>query len=94
MNKQPVHVIRFGMIKASIWLNRTRAGERHNVTVMRLFRDGDMWRESTHFGRDDLPLLSKVIDLAHTWIYQQGSSEPESTGTRFDGSSPTDEQGE
>lgn len=94
MNKQPVHVIRFGMIKASIWLNRTRAGERHNVTVMRLFRDGDMWRESTHFGRDDLPLLCKVIDFAHTWIYQQGNSESESTGNRFDVSTPTDEQRE
>ena len=91
MNKQPVHVIRFGMIKASIWLNRTRAGERHNVTVMRLFRDGDMWRKSTHFGRDDLPLLSKVVDLAHTWIYQQSNSDVESTGMHFSGSTQTDE---
>lgn len=80
MNKQPVHVIRFGMIKASIWHNQTRAGERHNVTVMRLFRDGDTWRESSHFGRDDLPLLSKVVDLAHTWIYQQGNCDQESVG--------------
>lgn len=75
MSKQPVHVVRFGLIKASIWQNQTRAGERHNVTVARLFRDGDVWRESTHFGRSDLPLLAKVIDHAHTWIYQQGNSE-------------------
>lgn len=73
MNKQPAHVIRFGLIKACIWQNQTRSGERHNVTLVRLFRDGDVWRESTHFGRDDLPLLSKVADLAHTWIYQHGN---------------------
>jgi hypothetical protein len=28
-----------------------------------------VWRESSHFGRDDLQLLAKVIDLTHTWIY-------------------------
>jgi len=79
MSKQPVYVIRFGLIKASIWQNQTRSGERHNVTVTRIFRDGDLWRESTHFGRDDLLLLAKVIDVAHTWIYQQATgceSEP------------------
>lgn len=74
MNKQPAHVIRLGLIKACIWQNQTRSGERHNVTFMRLFRDGDVWRESSHFGRDDLLLLNKVSDLAHTWIYQQGIS--------------------
>ena len=80
MNKQPVHVIRFGLIVASIWQNQTRVGERHNVTVTRLFRDGDLWRESTHFGRDDLPLLAKVIDFAHTWIFQQGTGKDTEQG--------------
>ena len=23
------------------------------------------------FGRDDLPLVAKVADMAHTWIFQQ-----------------------
>lgn len=72
MAKQPIHNIRFGYIKASIWQNQTKAGDRHNVTLTRLFRDGDVWRESNHFGRDDLLLLAKVIDLAHTWIVQNG----------------------
>lgn len=69
---QPVHVVRFGLIKASVWQNRTKNGERHNVTVCRLYRNGDVWVESNHFGRDDLPLVAKVIDLAHTWIFEQG----------------------
>jgi len=70
--KQPIHSIRFGYIKASIWQNQTKAGDRHNVTLTRLFRDGDLWRESNHFGRDDLLLLAKVVDQAHTWIVQNG----------------------
>jgi len=77
MAKQPVHSIRFGYIKASIWLNRTKSGDRHNVTVTRLYRDGDLWRESQQFGRDDLLLLAKSLDQAHTWITQQAvSSDP------------------
>lgn len=81
MSKQPVHAIRFGLIKASIWQNQTRAGERYNVTVARLFRDGDVWRESSHFGRSDLLLLSKAVDLAHTWIYQQSAGDPDSSAS-------------
>ena len=68
---KPVHEIRLGLIKAAIWHNLTRAGERHNVTLTRLFRNGDTWKESNHFGRDDLLLAAKVLDLAHSWIYQQ-----------------------
>jgi hypothetical protein len=72
--KQPIHTIRFGLIKAAIWRNQTKVGDRHVVTVVRLFRNGDVWQESTRYGRDDLPLVSKVIDLAHTWIYQNGAT--------------------
>jgi len=70
MARKPVHEIRFGLIKAAIWRNHTKSGDRHNVTVSRIYRNGDVWKESTHFGRDDLPLLAKVVDLAHTWIFQ------------------------
>lgn len=73
MAKQPIHSVRFGYIKVNIWFNQTKSGDRHNVTVTRLYRDGDLWRESQHFGRDDLLLLAKALDQAHTWIMQQGT---------------------
>jgi hypothetical protein len=67
--KPPIHVIRMGLIKASIWQNQTKVGLRHNVTVVRLFRNGDVWQESTRFGRDDLLLLAKILERAHDWIF-------------------------
>ena len=70
MSRAPVHEIRMGLIKASIWRNQTKSGERHNVTVSRLYKNGDIWKESNHFGRDDLLLVAKVADLAHSWIVQ------------------------
>jgi hypothetical protein len=63
---KPVHEIRLGRIRAAIWENPTQNGTRHNVTVSRLYKDVDKWKDSTSFGREDLPLVSKVLDLSHT----------------------------
>lgn len=70
---RPVHELRMGRIKAAIWENETSNGIRHNVTITRIYKDGEQWKDSSSFGRDDLPLVGKVSDLAHTWIYEQGS---------------------
>jgi hypothetical protein len=70
---KPVHEVRLGRIRGAIWANDTENGVRHNVTFSRLYKDGEKWKDSTSFGRDDLPLVMKVADLAHTWIYEQGS---------------------
>lgn len=67
---KPVHEIRLGRIRAAIWANNTQNGTKHNVTVSRLYKDGDDWKDSSSFGRDDLPLVSKVVDQAHTWIFE------------------------
>ena len=71
MKRPPIHEIRKGLIEVRIWRKKTRDGLRHTVTVTRLFRNGDSWKESTRFGRDDIPLIRLVLDEAHTWIYQQ-----------------------
>lgn len=72
-NRKPVQEIRVGLVRAAIWENDTQNGTRHNVTFSRLYRDSDgNWKDSSSFGRDDLPLLHKVSDRAHSWIYDHG----------------------
>lgn len=66
---RPVHEIRVGRIKAAIWENETQNGTRHNVTLSRIYKDGDEWKDSSSFGRDDLPLVAKVVDRVHDWIF-------------------------
>lgn len=68
---RPVHEVRFGHVKAAIWANEVDGFTRHNVTLQRLYKDGDDWKTSQSFGRDDLALVAKVADQAHTWIFQQ-----------------------
>lgn len=87
---KPVHEIRLGRIKAAVWENETQNGTRHNVTLQRIYREeGGDWKTSESFGRDDLPLVAKVADLAHTWIFQQGQAgnereeRRETAGSRF-----------
>jgi hypothetical protein len=70
---KPVHEVRLGRIKAAIWANETENGVRHNVTISRLYKDGDEWKTSHSFGRDELPLVEKIADLAHAWIFQHGN---------------------
>ena len=79
MSKKPVHEVRLGRIRAAIWENETQNGLRHNVTFSRLYKDGDQWKDSSSFGRDDLPLLAKVADMAHSWIFQNGQ-DPNGSG--------------
>jgi hypothetical protein len=69
-NNRPVQEIRLGRVKAAVWENETRNGTRFSVTVQRIYKDGEEWKTSDSFGRDDLPLLAKVLDRAHSYCYE------------------------
>ena len=85
MANRPVHEIRLGKVKAAIWKNDTDAGIRYSVSFVRIFKTEEGWDSSPTFGRDELPLVAKVADMVHTWIYQQNErvenapEEPEAT---------------
>lgn len=76
---RPAHEIRIGAIRAAIWANQSENGLWHNVTFERTYRDGEEFKSAASFGRDDLLILSKVADMAHSWIASQGPRKPEPT---------------
>ena len=82
---KPAQEIRLGRIKGTIWANEGENGTRYNVTFTRLYKDDEGWKDSDSFGRDDLPLIAKVADLAHTWIFQQGAAAGASNGSDDEG---------
>jgi hypothetical protein len=73
--EKPIKEIRLGSIKGAIWKNSTPNGVRYNVTFSRLYKDGDEWKSTDSFGRDDLLVLGKVADQAHSWIFEQAQEE-------------------
>ena len=80
---KPVKEIRLGRIKAAIWENETANGSRHNVKVVRLYKDGEEWKDSDSFGRDDLLVVGKVLDMAHTWIFEHGQTAESEGSEKF-----------
>lgn len=73
---KPTAEVRFGRIKATIWANENQNGERwHTVQLTRLYQDGDQWRSTHSFGRNDLLTVAKVADLAHTKVCELEASE-------------------
>ena len=76
MKTKPVNEIRIGSIRAAIWKNKTGESIRHNVTFSRSYKDGDEWKTSDSFGRDDLPKLILAAQKAYEWQFQNGHEEP------------------
>ena len=73
---KPAWEIRRGLIKVRVWQRRSKNGVRYSLSVVRLFRNGDQWKESTRLGRDDIPLVRLVLNEAHTWmLMNEGVSE-------------------
>ncbi len=68
---KPVYEIRVGGIRASIWRNDTDKGPRYNTTFDRSYRDGEEWKTSDSFGRDDLLTLGFVAQESLRWIVEQ-----------------------
>jgi hypothetical protein len=71
MNNKPVHVVRYGAIKAAVWENQTANGTMHNVTLRRSYKDGEEWKESDSLGTDDLLPAGKALSEAHSWIHAE-----------------------
>ena len=70
-NSQPVHKIRHGAVSASIWRQETDKGSLFNVTFQRSYKDGDNWKNSANFGRNNLLVVSLIAARAFEWIGNQ-----------------------
>lgn len=73
---KPVAEIRLATIRAAIWRNEGRNSRWYSVTLERSYRDGeDEFKSTTSFGRDDLLTVAKVVDLAHSRIFELQSED-------------------
>jgi hypothetical protein len=73
--KKPAHKIRSGNITATIWKNTSDSNKSswYTVNLPRSYKDtaDGEWKETDSYAVDDLPNLSKLADMAHTWIATQ-----------------------
>lgn len=70
--KVPVKTIRLGRIKAAVWENEADQKKFYNVTFARTYRDEQKnFHDSDSFGRDDLLVVAKLANEAHTFIFER-----------------------
>lgn len=68
---KPAHKLRAGGIEVAIWRNEGEKGPWYSVTMSRSYKKGEEWRQADSFAADDLLLLAKLLDQAHSWIISQ-----------------------
>jgi hypothetical protein len=65
-----------GRIAAAIWENKVNDRPFYNVTFSRSYVDSDQnFHNSDSFGRDDLLLVAKLADEAHSFIFDRLASQ-------------------
>lgn len=76
MSKKQPQKIRIGSVVANIWDRQGEKGPRYHVTFERIYKDEktEAWKSSDNFAVREVLELSKVADLAHTWIVTQSNS--------------------
>lgn len=68
----PIQTFRLGRIKAAVWENEADRKKFYNVTFARTYMGEDkQLHDADSFGRDDLPLVAKLADRAHTFIFER-----------------------
>ena len=61
---------RFGNIKVAVWPNQKDNGQVwFNTTIVRSYRNGAKWEDTTSFSRDDLPMVIMAAVAAFFWIW-------------------------
>jgi hypothetical protein len=70
-SNKPAHRIRSGALEVTIWRNDGEKGTFYSVSASRSYKQSEEWKQSDSFGQDDLLLLGKLFDMAHTWIMGQ-----------------------
>lgn len=68
-SNRPIKTVRAGNVRAAIWANVAEDDRTYySVTVTRSYRDGEEWKDSTVFGKDELPRVELVTRKAYEYI--------------------------
>jgi hypothetical protein len=87
MSDKPIHTLRIGSVKASIWENTSGAGKTFfSTSLVHTYKDeADQWRESSTFLPDDLPKLELASRKAFEFIHTQNAEKITAERTENDG---------
>ena len=68
---RPVRVFRTSGLSASVFCNQTKTKGQapfYKVTLRRTYKDGNQFKNTTSFGRDDLPIAALLLQKSWGFI--------------------------
>jgi hypothetical protein len=68
---RPTHEIRVGLVKAAIWKVKHEKGPFFSVTLCRIYKGEDGWKQSSFFSGRELSTVAEVAGMANAWIEKQ-----------------------
>lgn len=76
---QPIQTLRDGLLKATIWQNKSEDGRFfYNVSIVRSYLKDEEWRETTSFSGNELLRLSRLSQAAYDAIARHRKAERQS----------------
>jgi hypothetical protein len=67
--QRPIHEIRQGLITAKIYGRKLGGRLKFTVSLTRVFRNGEVWNESSRLGTENLLTASWLLTQAYRWIH-------------------------
>jgi hypothetical protein len=75
---KPVKVFRFRGVSAAIFENHStnegRESTYYKVNLQRTYKDGNDFKHTSHFNRDDIPVARHVLEQAWSFILETEAS--------------------
>ena len=68
---RPFYVVRRGLLKVVVWENQTTNGTMFSTQLIRVYKDGEEWKESHSLNREDLLHAAKMLDQVDTIIHRE-----------------------
>lgn len=75
MSNSPVKKFRLGAIVCTVWNNPNEKGDdRYSASIVRRYKVGDDWRETSSFFPEDLPVVARLSERAlnHIMLRMEG----------------------
>lgn len=59
--ERPIDEVRFGRVKVVVWRNQTKNGDMLNFKPVRIYKDGEEWKETQSLGVGDLLPMAETL---------------------------------
>ena len=69
-SNKPIRVFRLRGVKVAIFENHAADNVFYKVSPQKIYREGDEWKTTTSFGRDDLSVLRLLLGRAWEFILE------------------------